>query len=254
MRFTGKIALITAAGRGIGRSTAEIIGREGGTVAGVEVDKDALDQVVGAVRAAGGTAHGLVADALDGTQVAGAVKRIVDEHGRIDILVNAVGGSTIIAKPSAPVDELTLDDWQRMLHFNLTGTFLFTNAVVPVMKRQRSGKIVNISSIAGRGISPTSSSAYATAKGGIIAFTRKLSFELGPYGVTVNAIAPSLTLSPRLRPRWDRMSDEERARESARVPLGRVALPEDQARVICFLASSDADFVTGVTIDVNGGQ
>jgi NAD(P)-dependent dehydrogenase (short-subunit alcohol dehydrogenase family) len=254
MRFTGKIALITAAGRGIGRSTTEIIGREGGTVAGVEVDKDALDQVVGAVRAAGGTAHGLVADALDGTQVAGAVKRIVDEHGRIDILVNAVGGSTIIAKPSAPVDELTLDDWQRMLHFNLTGTFLFTNAVVPVMKRQRSGKIVNISSIAGRGISPTSSSAYATAKGGIIAFTRKLSFELGPYGVTVNAIAPSLTLSPRLRPRWDRMSDEERARESARVPLGRVALPEDQARVICFLASSDADFVTGVTIDVNGGQ
>ena len=254
MRFTGKIALITAAGRGIGRSTAEIIGREGGTVVGVEVDKDALDQVVGAVRAAGGTAHGLVADALDGAQVSCVVKRIVDEHGRIDILVNAVGGSTIIAKPSAPVDELTLDDWQRMLHFNLTGTFLFTNAVVPVMKRQRSGKIVNISSIAGRGISPTSSSAYATAKGGIIAFTRKLSFELGPYGVTVNAIAPSLTLSPRLRPRWDRMSDEERARESARVPLGRVALPEDQARVICFLASSDADFVTGVTIDVNGGQ
>jgi NAD(P)-dependent dehydrogenase (short-subunit alcohol dehydrogenase family) len=195
-----------------------------------------------------------VADALDGAQVSSVVKRIVDEHGRIDLLVNAVGGSTIIAKPSAPVDELTLDDWQRMLHFNLTGTFLFTNAVVPVMKRQRSGKIVTISSIAGRGISPTSSSAYATAKGGIIAFTRKLSFELGPHGVTVNAIAPSLTLSPRLRPRWDRMSDEERARESARVPLGRVALPEDQARVICFLASSDADFVTGVTIDVNGGQ
>jgi len=254
MRFTGKIALITAAGRGIGRATAEIIGREGGTVVGVEVDKEALDQVVGAVRAAGGTAHGLVADALDGTQVAGVVKRVVDEHGRIDILVNAVGGSTIIAKPSAPVDELTLDDWQRMLHFNLTGTFLFCNAVAPVMKRQRGGKIVNISSIAGRGVSPTSSSAYATAKGGIIAFTRKLSFELGPFGVTVNAIAPSLTLSPRLRPRWERMTEGERARESARVPLGRVALPEDQARVICFLASSDADFVTGVTIDVNGGQ
>ena len=254
MRFTGKIALITAAGRGIGRSTAEIIGREGGTVVGVEVDKESLDQVVSGIRAEGGAAHGLVADALDASQVAGTVKKIVDEHGRIDILVNAVGGSTIIPKPAAHVDELTLDEWQRMLHFNLTGTFLFCNAVAPVMKRQRGGKIVNISSIAGRGLSPSSSSAYATAKGGIIAFTRKLSFELGPYGVTVNAIAPSLTLSPRLRPRWDRMSDEERARESARVPLGRVALPEDQARVICFLASSDADFVTGVTIDVNGGQ
>jgi NAD(P)-dependent dehydrogenase (short-subunit alcohol dehydrogenase family) len=254
MRFTGRVALITAAGRGIGRATAEIIGREGGTVVAVEVDKECLDQVVGGIRAAGGNAHGLVADALDGGQVSAAVRRVVDEHGHIDILVNAVGGSTIIPKPSAAVDELTLDEWQRMLHFNLTGTFLFCNAVVPVMKRQRSGKIVNLSSIAGRGLSPTSSSAYATAKGGIIAFTRKLSFELGPYGVTVNAIAPSLTLSPRLRPRWDRLSPEEQARENARVPLGRVAVPEDQARVICFLASSDADFVNGVTIDVNGGQ
>jgi NAD(P)-dependent dehydrogenase (short-subunit alcohol dehydrogenase family) len=254
MRFKGRVALITAAGRGIGRATAEIVAREGGTVVGVEVDKESLDQTVGAIRAAGGTAHGLVADALEASQVTGAVKRIVDEHGRIDILVNAVGGSTILAKPAAEVDELTLDDWQRMLHFNLTGTFLFCNAVAPVMKRQRRGKIVNISSIAGRGLSPSSSSAYATAKGGIIAFTRKLSFELGPFGVTVNAIAPSLTLSPRLRPRWDRMSAEEQAREEARVPLRRVALPEDQARVICFLASADADFVTGVTIDVTGGQ
>jgi NAD(P)-dependent dehydrogenase (short-subunit alcohol dehydrogenase family) len=253
MRFEKRVALITAAGRGIGRATAEIIGREGGTVIAVEIDKEVLDQTVGAVRAAGGTAHGLVADALDAAQVAGVVQRVVGEHGRIDILVNAVGGSTIIAKPGAKVDELTLDDWQRLLHFNLTGTFLLCNAVAPVMKRQRAGKIVNISSIAGRGLSPTSSSAYAAAKGGIIAFTRKLSFELGPYGVTVNAIAPSLTLSPRLRPRWDRMTEEERARENARVPLGRVAVPEDQARVICFLASSDADFVNGVTIDVTGG-
>jgi NAD(P)-dependent dehydrogenase (short-subunit alcohol dehydrogenase family) len=122
------------------------------------------------------------------------------------------------------------------------------------MKRQRGGKIVNISSIAGRGISATSSSAYATAKGGIIALTRKLSLELGPFGITVNAIAPSLTLSPRLRPRWDAMSPAEQAREVDRVPLRRIAQPEDQARVICFLASADADFVTGVTIDVTGGQ
>jgi NAD(P)-dependent dehydrogenase (short-subunit alcohol dehydrogenase family) len=245
-RFEGRIALITAAGRGIGRATAEIITREGGTVIAVDRDKDALDQLKGV--------HAMAADALDEAQVADVVARAVDTHRRIDILVNAVGGSTIIGKPAAPVDELPLEDWQRLLHFNLTGTFLFCHAVVPVMKRQRAGKIVNISSIAGRGLSPSSSSAYATAKGGIIALTRKLSHELGPYGVTVNAIAPSLTLSPRLRPRWDGMSPEERAREIERVPLRRIAEPEDQARVICFLASSDADFVTGVTIDVTGGQ
>ena len=163
------------------------------------------------------------------------------------------------AAPSSParprnIDELTLEEWQKLLHFNLTGTFLFSHAVIPVMKRQKSGKIVNLASIAGRGVSRTSSSAYATAKGGIIALTRKLSLELGPHGITVNAIAPSLTLSERLLPHWRERSAEGKAAEIERTPLGRVATPEDQARVICFLASSDADFVTGVTIDVTGGQ
>jgi NAD(P)-dependent dehydrogenase (short-subunit alcohol dehydrogenase family) len=254
MRFQGRIALITAGGRGIGRATAEIMGREGGTVVLVDTDKAALDEAAGAVVEAGGVAHPLVADALDAAQVESAVQRTVQEHRRIDVLVNAVGGSTIIGTPAAAIDELSLADWQRLLHFNLTGTFLFCHAVVPVMKRQAGGKIVNISSIAGRGLSPSSSSAYATAKGGIIALTRKLSLELGPFGITVNAIAPSLTLSPRLRPRWEGMSPVEQKAEVERVPLRRVAEPVDQARVICFLASRDADFVTGVTIDVTGGQ
>jgi NAD(P)-dependent dehydrogenase (short-subunit alcohol dehydrogenase family) len=254
MRFRDRVALITGVASGIGRATAAIIAAEGGMVAGVDVDKAKLDAVVDTLRAGGGRALGFAADALDAAQVEDVVRRVVDACGRIDILLNAVGGSTIIPRPAATVDELTLEEWQRLLHFNLTGTFLLTSAVVPVMKRQRSGKIVNISSIAGRGISATSSSAYATAKGGIIALTRKLAFELGPYGITVNAIAPSLTLSDRLRPRWEQRSPAEQAREIERTPLGRVAEPEDQARVICFLASSDADFVTGVTIDVTGGQ
>src|SRR2546422_4456948 len=253
MRFKGRTGLITAAGRGMGRATAEIVGREGGPVIAVDLDKETLDQAVGAIRTAGGTAHGLVADALDAAQVAGAVRRIVDEHGRIDILVNAVGGSTIIPRPAATVDELTLGEWQRLLPFNLDGTFLFCHAAAPVMKRQRSGKIVNISSVAGRGLSASSSSAYAAAKGGIIAFTRKLAHELGPYGVNVNAIAPSLTLTERIRPRWEQRRAAEQAEEIARTPLRRVAVARDQARVICFLASHDADFVTGVTIDVTGG-
>jgi NAD(P)-dependent dehydrogenase (short-subunit alcohol dehydrogenase family) len=160
----------------------------------------------------------------------------------------------VIPRPAAPLDELTLEEWQKLLDFNLTGTFLFTHAVVPVMKRQRSGKIVNLASIAGHGRSQSSSGAYATAKGGIIALTRKLAYELGPHGITVNAIAPSLTLSERIRPHWERRPPDAQAAEIARTPLGRVATPEDQARVICFLASADADFVTGVTIDVTGGQ
>jgi NAD(P)-dependent dehydrogenase (short-subunit alcohol dehydrogenase family) len=254
VRFEGKVALISAAGAGIGRATASIIGREGGVVAAVDVEQAALDRLTAEIAGAGGRAIGIRADALDAASVEEAVRRVVDAHGRIDILVNAVGGSTIISRPAANIDELTLEDWQKLLHFNLTGTFLFSHAVIPVMKRQQSGKIVNLASIAGRGLSRSSSSAYATAKGGIIALTRKLSLELGPHGITVNAIAPSLTLSERLLPHWERRSAEARAAEIERTPLGRVATPQDQARVICFLASSDADFVTGVTIDVTGGQ
>jgi NAD(P)-dependent dehydrogenase (short-subunit alcohol dehydrogenase family) len=253
-RFSGKVALVSAAGAGIGRATAMIIGREGGAVVGVDVEPAVLERLTADLTAAGGRALGVKADALDASSVERAVRQAVDTYGRIDILVNAVGGSTVIPRPAAMLDELTLEDWQKLLHFNLTGTFLFTHAVIPIMKRQQSGKIVNLSSIAGRGLVQTSSSAYATAKGGIIALTRKLAFELGPHGITVNAIAPSLTLSDRMQPHWERRSPEAQAAEIRRTPLGRVATPEDQARVICFLASSDADFVTGVTIDVTGGQ
>ena len=254
MRFRDKIALITAAGNGIGRATANIIGSEGGLVVGVDTDQGRLDALAKDLGQGGGRVDTRCADALDQAQVSAVVDDVVRAHGRIDILVNAVGGSTIIPRPAASVDELTLADWQRLIAFNLNGTFLFTNAVVPVMKRQRSGKIVNLSSIAGRGLSASSSSAYATAKGGIIALTKKLSQELGPFGITVNAIAPSITLTERIRPHWERRSPEQQAAEIERTPLRRVAEPIDQAKVICFLASSDADFVTGVTIDVTGGN
>jgi len=253
MRFRDQVALITASASGIGRATAEIIGGEGGMVVGVDTDQARLDTAMAALRASGARAHGRRADALDAAQVSDVVAGVVREHGRIDILVNAVGGSTIIPRPAAAVDELTLAEWQRLIAFNLDGTFLFCHAVAPVMKRQRSGKIVNISSIAGRGLSGSSSSAYAAAKGGIIAFTKKLAHELGPSGVTVNAIAPSMTLTERIRPRWEQRTADEQAQEIARTPLRRVAEARDQARVICFLASHDADFVTGVTIDVTGG-
>jgi NAD(P)-dependent dehydrogenase (short-subunit alcohol dehydrogenase family) len=253
MRFTDKVALITAFANGIGRATAEIMAREGAVVVGVDNHPDRLEAAVAALRMSGGRAHGRLCDALEPNQVEATVAAAEKEFGGVDIVVNAVGGSTIIANSGAAVDELTFEEWQRLIAFNLNGTFLFTHAVVPAMKRRKSGKIVNLASIAGRGLSE-SSSAYAAAKGGIIAFTRKLAFELGPYGITINAIAPSLTLTERIRPHWEKRTPEAQAAEIARTPLRRVAEAADQAKVICFLASSDADFVTGVTIDVTGGN
>jgi NAD(P)-dependent dehydrogenase (short-subunit alcohol dehydrogenase family) len=254
MRFQDKVALITAAASGIGRASADIMAREGAIIVAVDNNQERLDRTVAELGDAGGHAHGRLCNALDPAEVAALVSEVASDFGRIDILVNAVGGSTVIAKSGATVDELSFADWQKLIDFNLSGTFLFTHAVVPVMKRQKRGKIVNLSSIAGRGLSHSSSSAYAAAKGGIIAFTRKLAFELGPYGININAIAPSRTLTERIRPRWNQSSPEDQQAEIERTPLRRVAEAVDQAKVICFLASSDADFVTGVTIDVTGGN
>ncbi|MFZ2007417.1 MAG: SDR family NAD(P)-dependent oxidoreductase [Stellaceae bacterium] len=253
MRFEGKVAVITACASGIGRATADIMAREGAIVVGVDNDQERLEKTVAEITAAGGRAHDRLCNALDKDAVDPLVEGVAREFGRIDILVNAVGGSTIIPRSGATVDELTFNEWKAIIDFNLDGTFLFTHAVVPAMKRQKSGKIVNLASIAGRGRSVSSSSAYAAAKGGIIAFTKKLCYELGPYGININAIAPSVTLTERIRPHWERRSQEDQAREIDKTPLRRVAEAGDQARVICFLASSDADFVTGVTIDVTGG-
>jgi NAD(P)-dependent dehydrogenase (short-subunit alcohol dehydrogenase family) len=252
MRFKDKTALITACASGIGRATADIMASEGALIVGVDNNQHRLDMMMEAINMTGGRAVGHCIDALNESEVNEVVAETAKHYG-IDILVNAVGGSTIIARPAATVDELSLEDWQRVLDFNLRATFLFTHAVVPVMKRQQAGKIVNLASIAGRGLSQVSSSAYSAAKGGIIAFTRKLSFELGPFGININAIAPSLTLTERIRPHWNQRPPDAQAAEIARTPLRRVAEPSDQAKVICFLASADADFVTGLTIDVTGG-
>jgi NAD(P)-dependent dehydrogenase (short-subunit alcohol dehydrogenase family) len=253
MRFQGKVALITAAGAGIGKATAVIMAREGATVFAVDVNGERLDALVAELADVAGKVVACNVDAGNEGAVYVLVAEIAEKHGGIDILVNGVGGSTIVANPAAKVDELTFEDWQRLIDFNLNATFLFTHAVVPLMKKRGGGKIVSISSIAGRGLSAISSSAYAAAKGGIIAFTRKLATELGPHGITINAIAPSLTLTERLMPHWEKRSADEQAKTSASVPLGRVATAVDQAKVIAFLASSDADFVNGVTIDVSGG-
>jgi len=253
MRFKNKVALITAAANGIGRATAAIMAREGATVIAVDNHQGRLDEAVPALCKDGGRAEGRLVDALAAAEVDALVADVVRRHGSIDILVNAVGGSTVIANPQVTTEQLAFADWQKLIAFNLDATFLVTHAVIPHMRHQRHGKIVNLASIAGRGLSANSSSAYAAAKGGIIAFTRKLAHELGPDGINVNAIAPSITLTERIRPHWQKRSQASQAEEIERTPLRRVAEAVDQANVICFLSSSDADFVTGVTIDVTGG-
>ena len=208
MRFGGKVAVITGAADGIGKATSRILAGEGAHIVAVDVNPAALAALAEEIETGRGNVTTMEVNVLDNQQTEAMVDSIVSSLGRIDILVNAVGGSTIIPNSRATVDDLTLEDWDNVIEFNLRGTFLCTNAVIKRMKLQGIGKIINLSSVAGHGASDTSS-AYATAKAGIMAFTKKVAVEAGPYGVTCNAIAPGMTLSSRIARGWEQRSDEE---------------------------------------------
>ena len=253
MRFQDKVAIVTAAASGIGKATSRILASEGAHLVAVDVNARALAALVEEIDSADGNISTVEANVLESQPVEELVDSVVSTFNRIDILVNAVGGSTIIQNSAASVDNLTLDDWDKVIQFNLRGTFLCTKAVIKQMKKQGNGKIVNISSDAAHSIGDPSS-AYVAAKAGIMAFTKKVAREAGPYGVTCNAIAPGTTLSERVAPRWEQRSEEEKQHILKEIPLRRVYQPEDQAKVIAFLASGDADYVTGVTIDTGGGR
>ena len=253
MRFQNKVALVTASASGIGKATAEILAREGAHLVAADLNPDSLSDLSKSIKAEGGIITTNEVNVLEEEPVKNLVDSVIANLGKIDILVNAVGGSTIIQNSSASVDNLAFDDWNKVLDFNLRGTFLCTHEVIKHMKRQGNGKIVNISSDAAHSLGEPSS-AYVAAKAGIMAFTKKVAKESGPYGVTCTAIAPGMTLSERIQPRWEGRSEEQRQIIIDQIPLGRLSKPEDQAKVIAFLASEDANYVTGVTIDTSGGK
>ena len=246
--------IVTGAAAGLGATYAHAIAREGGRV--VVVDVADGEGTVAGIRARGGQAMASRADLSDEAQVQQMVTRVMAECGRIDILVNNAGGAGQEAAESA-IDKVDRAHWDTIMAMNLTSTMLCLKHVAPHMRRQGSGKIVNVSSRAARGtawfgqVTPE----YIAAKIGVIGLTRQVAKELGPHGINVNCLVPSFTVSgPALQAAWDNMTAEERDHMLAATPLRRLPAPAELASVVVFLVSDESSYVTGACLDVNGGS
>jgi NAD(P)-dependent dehydrogenase (short-subunit alcohol dehydrogenase family) len=250
MSLKDRVALVTGASRGIGAATAEVLARRGAQVAVSARTVSDLDQVAGRIRKVGGQALVVPCDVLEQAQVEAMVSTVVKEWGRLDILINNAGLGT----PTMPVETIPPEEWDQTVALNLKTVFLCIRAVAPIMKRQGYGRIVNVSSFAGRNFSRISGPHYSAAKAGILGLTKHMAVELGPFGIGVNSVAPSVVLTTRVKAKWEARPEEERQRMLAGIPLRRLAQPEEVATVLAFLASDDASYVNGVCIDVNGGS
>jgi 3-oxoacyl-[acyl-carrier protein] reductase len=228
MTLTGKTAVVTGTAHGIGAAIAE------------------------ALRGDGAAVHGVDKDAVDLTKPA-AVREFFAGLGAVDILVNNAGG--VCGQVGHPLEEVSDDDWHEVVDANLTSAFLCTRAVVPGMKERRSGRIINISSAAGLSVSRTGIQAYASAKAAQIGFTRQMAHELGPFGITVNCIAPGFILSnPTTERQWQSYGEEGQRQLVADIALRRLGKPEDIANGVRFFAAGQSSWVTGQTIAIDGGS
>jgi NAD(P)-dependent dehydrogenase (short-subunit alcohol dehydrogenase family) len=245
-----RAALITGAANGIGAAVVARLAAAGHDLALFDCDGARLESVAAQARAVTpGRVCAYPVDVRESRQVAEAVAAAHEALGRLEILVNAVGGST----PQRPVEEISEDEWDAVLTLNLRGLFLCTRAVVPHLKSQRYGRIVNVSSVAGRTRSLFGGAHYTASKAGVIGFSRQCAAELAPYGITVNVVAPGVTLSERVAARWEAKPADERAFIERLIPAGRPAECDEPAAAIAFLCSEDAGYISGTVVDVNGG-
>lgn len=245
MRLSGKVALVTGSARGIGRSIAELFCVEGATVVVNDVGSDAgARETLAALEAAGGKGFVEMFDVSDAAQVDAGVKNILAVHGRIDVLVNNAG----ITRDNLLL-RMSEEEFDAVIRVNLKGTYLLTKTVTRHMMKQRSGKVVNISSVVGM-MGNAGQSNYAAAKAGIIGFTKAAARELASRNITVNAIAPGFIRTAMTAA----LPEAVQKAFLAQIPLGRFAEPREVAELALFLASDASSYITGQVVGINGGM
>ena len=244
MKLKNRVAIVTGAARGIGKAIVLTFLREGAEVAVVDSDKERLEILKREIEKEYKEAFTIACDITKSSDVKEMVVGVYKRFGRIDILVNNAG---IIRRGT--IETVTEEDWDRVIEVNLKGTFNCCKAVVEIMKKQRLGKIVNVSSIAGKLGDITSAPGYGPSKAGVDALTKTLARQLALYGINVNAVSPH-AIETEMSAQW---SEERRKEIIASIPLGRLGKPEDVAEAVLFLASDEASFITGEILDVNGG-
>ncbi|GAA3456071.1 SDR family NAD(P)-dependent oxidoreductase [Dactylosporangium matsuzakiense] len=244
--LAGKVALVTGGSRGIGAATGRALAANGVRVAVNGRDVAAVDELVAAIGADGGTALAAPGDATDAATVHRIREEVERAFGPIDILAPFVGGQ---GRP-VPTHQLGAEQWRATVEANLTSVFLAVSEVLPSMIERRTGAIVTMSSIAGR-VPGQASAAYAAANAGLVMFTKHLASEVGRHGIRVNCLAPSAVLNSRMQ---EHMSADQLAELASHFPLGRMGRPDDVAEAVLYLVSDAASWVTGATLDLTGGR
>jgi NAD(P)-dependent dehydrogenase (short-subunit alcohol dehydrogenase family) len=243
--LSGKIAVVTGAGRGLGSAIAEVLADRGAHVILNDRTLEPAREAAESIRGQGGNASPIAFDVADATQVEDAFRQILRDHGRVDILINNAGIGDFVSFP-----EISSEKWDRMINIHLKGSFNCCQAVLAGMKAQKYGKIVNVSSVAGKRGDFIGNAHYTAAKAGIIGLTKSLALYAAPFGINVNAIAPGLVATELS----DEMSSEMKATTISRIPAGRLGRPDEIARAAAFLVSEDASYIFGETLSVNGGS
>jgi 2-hydroxycyclohexanecarboxyl-CoA dehydrogenase len=249
MMLTGKTALVTGGGRGIGRAIALALAKEGAQVAVLDILRDEAERVRGEIEAQGVKALALVTDLTRRVEVERAVGTTLAQWGQLDVLVNNAGWDKL-----EPFLESEEETWDKVIAINFKGVLYACKAVLPHMVARGRGKVISIASDAGR-VGSSGEAVYAGTKGAIIAFSKTLAREMARSGITVNVVCPGLTETPLLQGIRAQSPKAERTIEAVTraIPLGRVGQPEDVAAAVVYFASPAADFVTGQTLSVSGG-